>query len=312
MRAFVLLPLFGLWACTSAPPPTSVAPPEAASASATTPLMSWGDLTSRPLPQPTETLRYAEGDHGVIDVWLPEGDGPHRLVVMIHGGCWQKAIADRTLMNYAAEDLRQAGFAVWNIEYRGVDEDGGGYTGTYEDVAAAVDAVRDAPAEWSLDTSSVMAIGHSAGGHLAVWAASRSRLPQTSPLWSADPLPIGAVLNSGGLVDLEASAPVTLPSCLADVMDSLTGPATPERPDVFSDTSPATFLPPPATIVSVNGERDRIAPPELGIALTEAINASGGEARYVEIAGEGHVELIAPGTDAFTQQTAILISLLDQ
>ena len=62
---------------------------------------------------------------------------------MIHGGCWQKEIADRTLMNYAAEAVRLEGFAVWNIEYRGVDEKGGGYPGTFMDVALAADALRD-------------------------------------------------------------------------------------------------------------------------------------------------------------------------
>ncbi|GGY40132.1 alpha/beta hydrolase family protein [Parvularcula lutaonensis] len=273
------------------------------------PLMAWPDLTSRPLPEPSETLRYREGDAGVIDVWLPEGEGPHPVVLMIHGGCWQKAIADRTLMNYAAEDLRQRGMAVWNIEYRGVDEEGGGYPGTFSDVAEAVDALRNVPAEWSLDTSRVAGFGHSAGGHLVAWASARPNLPEDSPLHSGDPFLIASAVVSGGLADLERSAPVTLPSCLADVMDLLTGEPSPDRPDVFTDTSLARLLPPPAEQVSVNATRDRIAPPILGLGFTADVRDAGGDARYVEVPG-GHVELIAPGTEAWERQVELLEELL--
>ncbi|MEO1656649.1 MAG: alpha/beta hydrolase [Pseudomonadota bacterium] len=275
-----------------------------------TAIMTWPDLTSRPLPSPTATIRYREGEAGVIDLWLPAAEGPHPVVLMIHGGCWQKAIADRTLMNYAAEDLRQRGLAVWNIEYRGVDEPGGGYPGTFLDVAEAVDALRESSDEYDLDLSQVAAFGHSAGGHLAVWAASRTNLPSASPLYGEDPLTLRAVVNSGGLADLEASEPVTLKSCLADVADALTGQPSEQRPNPFSDTSPADLLPPQATIVSVNGAQDRIAPSLLGEAFTALVLAAGGEAQYIEIKGAGHVELIAPGTEAFDTQAKLLVDAL--
>src|SRR5262245_46291263 len=84
-------------------------------------LMVWQDLLGRPRPQPTTTISYGEDPLQVIDLWLPEGAGPHPVVLMVHGGCWQTDIADRTLMNWIAEDLRGRGIAVWNIEYRGVD-----------------------------------------------------------------------------------------------------------------------------------------------------------------------------------------------
>ncbi|MEM6747213.1 MAG: alpha/beta hydrolase [Pseudomonadota bacterium] len=273
-------------------------------------IMTWPDLTSRPLPAPTTTIRYRDGEAGVIDVWIPDGDGPHQVVVMIHGGCWQKSIADRTLMNYAADDLRRRGMAVWNIEYRGVDEEGGGYPGTFLDVAAAVDALGDADPTLGLNTDHVAAFGHSAGGHLAIWAASRENLPETSPLYRENPLRLTAVVNSGGLADLEASEPLTLPSCLADIAGQLTGAPSDTRPNPLSDTSPAELLPPDAHIISVNGSRDRIAPPVLGQDFTATIKAAGGEASYREIEGSGHVELIAPGTEAFDVQAQLLMDAL--
>lgn len=265
-------------------------------------LMTWDDLESRPRPQPTETLRYRDGDAGLIDVWLPDGPGPHPVVVMIHGGCWQKEIADRTLMNYAAEALRNRGLAVWNIEYRGVDEPGGGYPGTFTDVAAAVDALRDAPERFKLSPQIVVAYGHSAGGHLAVWAATRGNLPEDSPLWSPDPHPIDVVVNAGGLADIAVSAVTTSPSCLADIRTQLVG----DRPDALRDTSPAELLPPRSIVYNVNGARDGIAPPELGEAFTDAINSAAGASTFRLMADAGHVELIAPGTPAFEVQAQII------
>jgi acetyl esterase/lipase len=227
---------------------------------------------------------------------------------MVHGGCWQKAIADRTLMNFAAEDLRQRGIAVWNIEYRGVDEEGGGYPGTFLDVARAADALGEHGPALGLRTDRVVAFGHSAGGHLALWLAARSRLPSESALRTPSPLRLAGVLNSGGLADLAASRPVTSPTCLANVFDRLVGAP---RPDALSDTSPAELLPLGLAQVSVNTSLDRIAPPALGEAYTARALAAGDPARFELVSGEGHVELIAPGTQAFEVQVRHLRAMLE-
>lgn len=84
-------------------------------------LMSWADLLAMERAEPQAVHAYGELEQQVIDIWLPEGEGPHPVVLMVHGGCWQKAIANRTLMNYMAEALRQRGLAVWNVEYRGLE-----------------------------------------------------------------------------------------------------------------------------------------------------------------------------------------------
>ncbi|WP_290842746.1 alpha/beta hydrolase [Henriciella sp.] len=273
------------------------------------PLMNWGDLVGRPLPQPDMTVTTGPGETDIVDVWLPEGEGPFPTVLMIHGGCWQKEIADRTLMNYAASGLRDEGMAVWNIEYRGVDEAGGGYPGTFLDVARAVDALAERGPALGLDTSNVVATGHSAGGHLALWAAARPNIAETSPLFSETPFVPKAVVNVGGLADLQASAPVTQAGCLADIMDMLTGASSEDRADVFSDTSPAALLPLGIPQISVNGTSDRIAPPQLGQGYTAKASEAGDRAEYVEVSG-GHVELVAPGTAAFDRQIEILRGLL--
>src|SRR5688500_11452462 len=140
-------------------------------------LLVWPDLLERPRPEPDHVIRYGDQALQVVDLWLPAGEGPHPTVLMVHGGCWQSDIADRRIMNWIADDLRRRGVAVWNIDYRGVDRDGGGYPGTFLDAAAAADALRDHSSRYALDIANLVAVGHSAGGHLALWLAARPRLP---------------------------------------------------------------------------------------------------------------------------------------
>src|ERR1022692_2214875 len=102
-------------------------------------LMDWPDLLGRPMPSPTREFAYGTLPEQVADLWLPAGRGPFPVVLMIHGGCWRSRVAKLTIMNYAAEDLRRRGIAVWNVEYRGVDRPGGGFPGTFQDVGAGAD-----------------------------------------------------------------------------------------------------------------------------------------------------------------------------
>ena len=273
-------------------------------------LLSWGDLLSQEKPTPSTSIQIGEGETDIIDLWLPETPGPHAVVLMVHGGCWQKAVADRTLMNYAAEDLRQRGLAVWNIEYRGVDEEGGGYPGTYLDVARAADSLAQYADMYDLDLTRVAGIGHSAGGHLVTWLATRGALPEESPLVSEAPLPLVGVINSGGLADLELSVNVTQFDCLGAIIDDLVGPVSETRSNVFSDTSPAELLPVPGAFVSVSGAMDRISPPGLADEIAAKDQAAGGSGRSVIVAGNNHVDLIAPGTAAWETQATLLQDML--
>lgn len=273
-------------------------------------LMVWDDLLSRPRPSPTQTIQWGAGTTDVADLWLPDGAGPHPVVVMVHGGCWQKAIADRTIMNWAAEDLRKRGLAVWNIEYRGVDEDGGGYPGTFLDVARAADALREQAAAYGLDLGRVAALGHSAGGHLAMWLAGRNNLPASSPLRMDTPLRLVGVVNSGGLADLADSKGVTARDCLADIYDKLVGSISSGRSHVLSDTSPAELLPLRVRQLSVSGHEDRIAPPVLGESWTRKARAAGDVAEVSVVLDTGHVELIAPGAKAWGVEADALVQML--
>ena len=254
-------------------------------------LMIWPDLLERPRPQPTATVAYGPAALQVADVWVPDGPGPHPVVLMVHGGCWQSEIADRRIMSWIAEDLRRRGIAVWNIDYRGVDRPGGGYPGTFEDAAAAADALRQHAARYHLDLSRLVAVGHSAGGHLALWLAARPRLPGDSPLHSADPLPIKEVVSLGGLPDLEEAAR-SENGCGRGVIGRLTG-------GHFADTSVPRLAPLGLPQVLINGLQDRIIPTLYAEGYAAPMRAAGDDVRVRMIDDTGHVELIAPETAAW-------------
>ena len=304
-----LICLAALTACTQPNAPTPAIVSE--ETPRVTRLMTWDNLLGRPKVSPTHSIQWGPGATDIADLWLPQGAGPFPVVLMVHGGCWQKSIADRTIMNWAAEDLRQQGLAVWNIEYRGVDEEGGGYPGTFLDVAHASDALRAQAATYNLDLNRVAAIGHSAGGHLALWIAARHRLPANSPMRMDNPLKLVGVINSGGLADLKASRGVTQRDCLADIYDQLVGDISSTRAEVLSDTSPAEMLPLRVRQVSVNGHDDNIAPAVLGEGYTRRAKAAGDDADVVVVLNTGHVELISPGSEAWDIEAATLRDMLD-
>jgi len=254
--------------------------------------MAWPDLLERPRPSPSTTIRYGEDPYQVVDLFLPEGPGPHPTVLMVHGGCWQTEIADRTIMSWIADDLTRHGIAVWNIDYRGVDRPGGGYPGTFEDAAAAADALRANASRYNLDLARVVATGHSAGGHLALWLAARPRLPAGSPLRSANPLPIYAVVSLGGLPDLEEAARPPGSGCGTEVIGQISGGR-------FAETSVPRLAPLGLPQVLVNGMQDRIIPTSYAEGYAGPVRAAGDDVRVRMIDRTGHVELIAPGTAAW-------------
>ena len=255
-------------------------------------LMKWPDLLGRPRPAPTSTISYGADPYQVVDLWLPAGKGPHPTVLMVHGGCWQTEIADRTIMNWIADDLRRRGIAVWNIDYRGVDRPGGAYPGTFLDAAAATDALRANAARYRLKLSRLVAVGHSAGGHLALWLAGRRRLPAASPLRNQNPLPIRTVVSLGGLPDLERAARPPVSGCGTEVIPKISGGR-------LDETSVPRLAPLGIRQVLVNGTQDRIIPAVYATTYAAAMRAKGDRVTVRMVEATGHVELIAPGTAAW-------------
>ncbi len=265
-------------------------------------LLKWPDLLSRPKPAPTATIRYGADPLQVVDVWVPEGRGPHATVLMVHGGCWQTEIAERDLMNWAAEDLRRRGIAVWNIEYRGIDRPGGGYPGTFVDVAAAADAMRIHARRFRLDTRRVVAVGHSAGAHLALWLAARKNLPASSPLHGSTPLPISTVISLGGLPDLEEASRISNGCGLE--------PSAKLADGHYGETSIPRLAPLGVPQLLINGLQDRIIPTKMATSYQSRMQAAGDRVDVRWVDRTGHVELIAPGSDSWAVTVDAIYSAL--
>ena len=266
-------------------------------------LMVWEDLLSRPKPAPDATISYGAVALQVVDIWQPKGTGPHPAVLMIHGGCWQTAIAERDIMNWIADDLRAHGVGVWNIEYRGVDR-GGGYPGTYLDVGAAADMFAARRAEYGFRTDApVVTIGHSAGGHLALWLARRSGLAKGDALRGATPLKVDFAISQGGLPDLRAQTDLPDHGCgneSASAMAGLSAEASAKEGGEFARTSPPEMPKGSARELQYNNDLDSIAPPSFGAAYG---------AEMVTTPGEGHAELIAPETISWGKQRAAIMKV---
>lgn len=296
MRYAILLALLCVTGCARS------ATPEQPAVSATAkPIMVWDDLLSQTKPAPDATVAYGADALQVADVWKPAGAGSHPAVIMIHGGCWQTAIAERDIMNWIADDLRSRGVGVWNIEYRGVDR-GGGYPGTYQDVAAAADMFVARGGEYGFRTGApVVVIGHSAGGHLALWLARRAGLAKGDALRGAEPLLVDLAISQGGLPDLRAQTKLPEHPCGADAavkMAGLSVEASAKADGEFARTSPPEMPKGSAREMQYNNDLDLIAPPSFGAAYG---------AEMVTTPGEGHVELIAPDSVSWGKQRAVIL-----
>src|SRR5690349_4956501 len=180
-------------------------------------VMDRDDILVRAAPAPDEVLRYGDGAEQVADFWYPAGGGDGAggaaggaappLIVFLHGGFWRAAY-DRVHARPLAVALAAAGYAVVLPEYRRTGQAGGGWPGTFDDVALAVDVLPGLVPEAPGAPGAVGAVvlgGHSAGGHLALWAAARAGLPSGSP-WAGAAVAAGAV---SGVVGLAAVSDLT-------------------------------------------------------------------------------------------------------
>lgn len=273
--------------------------------------IGYRDLLARPRPDADRRIAYGADPLQFGELWLPKGAGPHPAVVLIHGGCWRADLPGLELMDYVADDLRARGMAVWNIEYRRIGHAGGGYPGTFQDVAAAADHLRTLAGPHGLDLGRVALSGHSAGGHLAVWALARPRLPRTSPLFAADPLAARGVVSLAGIVDLAAYHADGPDACGGPgTIDALVG-ARARKGEVYADTSPPTMLPLGGRQVLVSGELDPIVPSRFGAAYGAAAQAAGDAACVIDLPQAGHFELIDPTAPAWARIRGEIEALLD-
>jgi acetyl esterase/lipase len=241
---------------------------------------TFGEVAAMPSRPADYREAYGPAPEQFGELRLPHGDGPHPVVVLIHGGCW-RAEYDLTHIAPLATALADEGWAVWAIEYRRVGSPGGGWPGTFNDVRAAIDHLRVPDPQYQLDLSRVVVAGHSAGGHLALWSATQEPV-----------LPRG-VVSIAGITDLAAYAS---PSGCGSAVALLMGGTAGELGDRYLTASPAK-TPPLVPIQAIIGTADTIVPRSQADAI---IGAAGTRATLRVVDDAGHFDLIAPEGPAWT------------
>src|SRR4051794_19764111 len=259
-----------------------------------------------PAPAQVCELHLPGGPAGAADPGAPAGPagtaGAVRgVVILVHGGFW-RARYERSQEHAVAADLTRAGWAVWNIDYRGGGEGpsaGGGWPRTFEDVAAAVDLLATVP---GLPLEHVAVAGHSAGGALALWIAGRHRLPAGAPGAGPRVRPVAAVAQAG-VLDLEAAARAGVGN--GAVVDLL-GAGPDDDPERYAWASPAALVPLGVPVLVVTGDADESVPWQLSASWTEVARAAGDEVTLHVEPGAGHMGHVDPGSRVWAVARAFL------
>lgn len=266
-------------------------------------LLTTAEVLRLPQPEPDVRIRYGPEPSQFGELRLASGPGPHPVAVIVHGGCWL-AEYDLGYMSSLAEAIAEDGVATWSVEYRRIGEDGGGWPGTFLDVAAAADHVRVLAAAHDLDLTRVVAVGHSAGGHLALWLAARSGLGSDDPLRGSEPLPVRGVVSLAGIPDLAGyAAPEGCGAAVAGLLGGEPG----GDPGRLQRASPIEMLPLGVRQTMIVGGRDTIVPAEQARRYAERARAAGDQVEIRAVEAAGHFELVVPASVAWpTVREAVL------
>ena len=242
------------------------------------------DILTRPAPPPDRTVSYGSDREQIVDIRVPAQGQSRPLVVLIHGGFWRSQY-DRRHTAPLAVALAERGHAVATIEYRRIGQRGGGWTGTFDDVAAAVAAIRELAARADVtDVHRPLLVGHSAGGHLALWYASRATAV------------LRGVLALAPVADLTTAYRQRLGrGAVAELLGGSPG----EVPARYAIADPVALVRAEAPTVLVHGLSDLQVPVGQSRVYAAAAHDAGGDVRLVELPDVDHFSLIDPLSSAW-------------
>lgn len=259
--------------------------------------LTFEDVKKLPVPPGTQRFSYGSDPSQFGELRLPQGvpngKGPHPVVVIIHGGCWYSEHNLGHVANFTAS-LTGLGLATWSLEYRRIGNPGGGWPGTFTDVAHGTDHLRVLARSYPLDLKRVIVLGHSAGGQLALWLAARHRLPKDSPLYANNPLQLRGIVSLAGITDLRRYRP----NCGEAVKKLLGGPSE-ETPGRYQQTSPIELLPLRVEQHLIHGALDEIVPVDFSRDYAAAATKKGDRVRLTLLPHAGHFDLIASQSSAW-------------
>jgi acetyl esterase/lipase len=266
---------------------------------------------------PTADLRlqYGPGEFQFGDLWLPRdaGGAGHPVVVFLHGGWW-RSVFDLTYGGHLCAALRLVGVAVWSLEYRRVGNAGGGWPGSFEDVAAGFDNLQTMAVEHRLDLGRVVAAGHSAGGHLAFWLAGRHHVPGGSPLREPQPkVRLRGVVGLAGAVDLRLTIDLSGDGTFAhdkQEVERFMGGLPAEVPERYRSGNPGDLMPLNVPQVLIQGTADGQIPPQLPQRWAEMAGRHGDKVRVIAVPGADHLDVVDPESSAWPSVKVAILGLL--
>jgi acetyl esterase/lipase len=251
-------------------------------------MITYDELLASSVAAADRIVAYGSDPLQFGELRLPAGNAKAPLIVLIHGGCWLSAYNLDHTRGFAAALVKE-GYAVWSPEYRRLGDAGGGWPGTFDDIALATDYVPTlAAANARIDLSRVITMGHSAGGQLAVWAASRT---------DAKALKVKGAVSLAGILDMATYGEET-GSCNASVHRLLGGSAS-EQPDRYKAVDPMRRVPIAAPVRIVHGANDPTVRVAQSQTFVEKNRAAGGSVELEVVPASAHFDVVAPNSDAF-------------
>ena len=276
------------------------------------PFLRPADINALPSKAADARIAYGADSLQFGDLRLPHGAGPFAVAIVIHGGCWVHAYAAAQNAAALADALRDAGVATWNVEYRRRDDAGGGWPGTFLDIAAAADSLRAVARRYPLDLTRVVAVGHSAGGQLSLWLAARRKIAPNSPLHTANPLALAGVVSLAGPGDLRDFDSYGDGMCGEGTIPKLLGGSIDQVPDRWHDASPSSYLPLGVPQVMIAGEFDRIMPRKNLELWANAARSAGDDVDVVVVPGAAHHEVMSPASVTWPAIKGAVLRLTSQ
>ncbi len=229
-------------------------------------------------PAADARIHYGTAPQQFGDLRLPHSAAPYPVVVVIHGGFWRAAYGLEHIGHLCAA-LTRTGAATWNLEYRRIGDEGGGWPGTCQDVALGAQYLSTLAQKYPLDLTRVVVLGHSAGGHLALWLAAQHAIA------------LRGVVSLAGVADLRRAWELGLSS---GVTAEFLGGSPEQEPAHYRQADPMELLPLHVAQRLVHGTKDDTVPLEISQRYQRAAAAAGDDARLTELPGAGHFELIDP------------------
>jgi acetyl esterase/lipase len=251
------------------------------------------------------TLRYGPDDGQDVDVWRPGADGRRPVVIAIHGGFWL-AEYDRAYLAPACAALAEAGYLTCSLEYRRAGQPGGGWPGTFADIATALGRIPELLGK-DADHDRIALLGHSAGAHLALWAAGAHRLPETHPLHRNGPFPARGIVSLGGIGDLAAIDGTEIGG---PAVRELLGGDRETVPDRYRAADPAGLVPTGVRVILVHGSRDGEVPVAASGGYADRARAAGDDVELRILPDIGHFQPVKPNSPAWAEVPRAIADVL--